>query len=368
MDNIQNFVDKYYEDIIDDIKKVALVASPPFAEHKRIMYLKKYVKMIGYNTVEIDNEGNLRVMLKGKSSKLLVFSAHVDTVFPEGTKLEINESKQCICCSGICDNSTGVVAALYLMRYIKENNIIPKTDVMFLFNVGEEGLGNLRGIRYFFDSMEQKRIIAHICIEGQTIGRLTRKVVGSYRSKIKVLGEGGHSYRDFGNTNAIVVAAEIIGRFAAINLSKEPKTTLNIGTIRGGECVNAIPAQAEFSLELRSLDPQALTGVKKSCDSIVSSMRKDGYKIESDVMGERPCGEMNEKWLIGKIRNIHKLLDIKTIDDVGSTDSNYPISLGLVSVTIGVTEGKRTHSVDEYLLKDPIRKGVEQVIHIFNEF
>ncbi|MEA3343980.1 MAG: M20/M25/M40 family metallo-hydrolase [archaeon] len=368
MDNVQNFVEKYYEDIIDDIKKVTLVASPPFAEGKRIMYLNEYVKNLGYKATEIDREGNLRVMLKGESSGLQVFSAHVDTVFPEGTKLEIKESKQSIGCPGICDNSTGVVAALYLMRYIKENNIIPKTDVMFLFNVGEEGLGNLRGIRYFFDTIEQERIIAHICIEGHTIGRLTRKVVGSYRSKVMVMGEGGHSWRDFGNTNAIVVAAEMIRRFAAIKLSKEPKTTLNIGTIRGGECVNAIPAQAEFSVEIRSPDPRALASVKKSCDSIVSSMRKDGYKIESEVMGERPCGEMNEKWLVGKIQKVHKLLDIKTIDDVGSTDSNYPISLGLASVTIGVTEGKNTHSVDEYLLKGHIRKGVEQVIHIFNEF
>ncbi len=367
MDKIYNFVEKYYEDIINDIKKVALVASPPFAEGKRIMYLKQYVKMIGYRTIEIDNEGNLRVMLKGKSSGLLVFSAHVDTVFPKGTRLEIKESEQCIWCPGICDNSTGVVAALYLMRYIKENNIIPKTDVMFLFNVGEEGLGNLRGIRYFFDNIEQDRIIAHICIEGHTIGRLTRKVVGSYRSKVMVMGQGGHSYRDFGNTNAIVVAAELIGRFAAIKLSKEPKTTLNIGTIRGGECVNAIPAQAEFSVEIRSPDPRGLASVKKSCDDIIASMTGEGCKIESEVMGERPCGEMKEKWLISKIQKVHKLLDIKTIDDAGSTDSNYPISLGLVSVTIGVTEGKRTHSVDEYLLKGPVRKGVEQVIRVFSE-
>lgn len=367
MNNITDFIEKNFDNMIRDIKKVTLIPSPTNKEQKRIAYLKKYTEKLGYKDVEVDKVGNLRVTLKGKSSKLVVFSAHTDTVFKEDTQLKIKEDEKTIACPGICDNSTGIIAIQYLMRYIKEKNITPKNDIIFLFNVCEEGAGNLRGIRYFFDNLSHDKIKAHICVEGHMIGRLTRKVVGSHRRCMTIRGKGGHSWRDSGNTNTIIIASELIKKFVAIDLPNNPKTTLNIGRISGGTSVNSIPEESVFTLEIRSLDQKIITDTVKSIDLILSSMKKQDYTIESELFGDRPCGETKAEWLIDTIKKIHNHLSINTINDFGSTDSNYPISLGIPSITIGITDAKNTHSKDEYMEKAPIKKGIEQLIMIFNE-
>ncbi len=359
-----DFTEKYYEDIIKDIKEVTLVPSPPFKEQIRVFYLKNYTNRIGYNNTRIDDEGNLIVSLEGKNPKTIVFSAHTDTVFQRGTKLSIKEAEKTIACPGICDNSTGIVAQLYLMRYIKENGIIPRHNLVFLFNVGEEELGNLRGIKYFFDNFNQKELLAHICIEGHRIGRITKKMVGSHRRKITIRTKGGHSWRDYGNANAILVASNIIQKLSNIKLYASPKTILNIGTINGGKSVNSIPSFAEFSIDIRSLKQIILSDIISKVDSTI---KLNPYNVKSDILGERPCGEMKETWLIDLIKKVQNNLGISTLEDEGSTDSNYPISLGLPSVTIGITEAKNTHSDKEYLFKDPIKKGVKQLIGIFLE-
>lgn len=362
-----DFIDRNYENIIIDIKTVASVPSPSFMEERRIRFLKKYVQDIGYNSSKIDKIGNLRVNLNGKKQETLIFSAHADTVFPEGTELKIKEDKKTISCPGICDNSTGTVALLYLLRYIKENNIKPLYNTIFIFNVGEEAPGNLRGIRHFFSSVKKDKIRAHICVEGHMLGRLTLKFTGSERRSITVHGEGGHSFRDFGNTNAIVAAADLIHRLSLIRLPKTPKTTLNIGTITGGTSVNSIPEQAEFTLEIRSSKKANLEAVRRKVDRIMTYAKKQGYVIESNIIDERPCAKTEDTTLKKTIRKIHKHLQINTIDDIGSTDSNYPSSIGIPSVTIGMTEACNTHSKDEYLEKAPVKKGVEQLIMIFEE-
>jgi acetylornithine deacetylase/succinyl-diaminopimelate desuccinylase-like protein len=254
------------------------------------------------------------------------------------------------------------------MRLLKEIDIKPYCKTIFLFNVGEEGAGNLRGIRYFFDHLpksQRAKIKAHICLEGHRIGRLTKKVVGSHRRKIRVLTKGGHSWRDFGAPNAIVKAAQIIDQLNQIKLPLEPKTTLNIGIISGGTSVNSIAEKTELSMEIRYLEQDILFEIIKKLDDVLSKV--SGAKIEMEVIGNRPCGEMKDQKLIKLIKDIHKALGIKTIDDIGSTDSNYPISLGLPSITIGISEAENTHSLNEYLFLPPIRKGLEQVIMVFEK-
>ncbi|MFH1126647.1 MAG: M20/M25/M40 family metallo-hydrolase [archaeon] len=366
MKSISDIIDRNYGSVIIDLKKITLIPSPPFKEEKRISFLKNRLEALGYKDAEIDKVGNLRLTIKGKSPQILVFSAHVDTAFPKGTKLEIKEDKDTIACPGICDDAMGIAALLCLAGYIKENNIIPKNDTILLFNVGEEAPGNLRGIRHFFDSTPKDRIKAHICIEGHMSGRLTKKVVGSHRTDITLRGKGGHSWRDSDTPNTIVKASALIQHLASMNLPKDPKTTLNIGTIKGGTSVNSIPEEVTFSLEIRSLDQDIIETLKDDIASLISGMRKSGLAIETAILDERPAGEMKERWLIDLIKDIHTDLGIKTIDDIGSTDSNYPVSLGLPSVTIGITDAKGTHSKDEYLYKAPIRTGIKQLVMIFH--
>lgn len=364
--NIESYVFGNFGNIISDIKKIALVPSPPFKEQKKAEYLKGYIENIGYSGSETDKEGNLIFRLKGSGGGLIVFSSHIDTVFPEGTKLEIREDKDKIYCPGICDNSVGIAAQIYLMKYLKDEKIKPKSDIVFLFNVGEEESGNLRGIRYFFGNAKHRDIKAHICIEGYGIGRINTKFVGSHRMKAKISCEGGHSFRDYGNPNAIVVASKLIAGLSEIKLPSEPKTTLNIGTIHGGTSVNSIPSYAEFTLEIRSLDKDVLSSVKEKVNSKLAKASSKGIELKTEVIGDRPCGEMKDKSLVDIIEKVHKQLGIKTIDDLGSTDSNEPVSLGLPSVTIGITEGGGTHSTKEFILAGPVKKGIEQLLWIFH--
>lgn len=366
MEDYDSYISNQYNNIISDIKKITLIAAPPFKEKKRIEYLKDYIQKLGYSNAEIDKEGNLIITLDGKSKQTLVFSSHADTVFSENTKLNIKEENGKIYCPGICDNSTGIVAQLYLMKYLKEKKIQPKPNIVFLFNVGEEELGNLRGVRYFFDKPENKNIKAHICIEGYGIGRLNRKFVGSHRLKVLIKCAGGHSWRDYGNPNAIIAASKLIVKLSEIILPSEPRTTFNIGTIRGGTTINSIPSEAEFTLEIRSLNEDVLLNIRKKINQELDKTISQRIEIKTENMGERPCGETTDKNLIETIKKIHKQLDIKTFDDEGSTDSNYPVSLGLPSITVGITEAHGMHSINEYIVAEPVKQGIEQLFWIFH--
>lgn len=366
MEDSDSYISNQFKNIISDIKKITLIAAPPFKEQNRIEYLENYIQKMGYSNTEIDKEGNLIIRFDGKSKQTLVFSSHADTVFPEDTKLKIREENGKIYCPGICDNSTGIVAQLYLMKYLKEKKIQPKANIVFLFNVGEEELGNLRGVRYFFDKPENKNIKAHICIEGYGIGRLNRKFVGSHRLKVLIKCAGGHSWRDCGNPNAIIAASKLIVKLSEIGLPSEPRTTFNIGTIRGGTTVNSIPSEAEFTLEVRSLNEEILLNIGKKINHELSKTVSQGIEIKTENIGERPCGETIDKNLIETIKKVHKHLGIKTFEDEGSTDSNYPVSLGLPSTTVGITEAHGTHSINEYILVEPVKKGIEQLFWIFH--
>jgi len=365
MDRIHDFITKEYPNLMNDLKKIALVPSPPFKEKRRVMFLRKYLGESGLKNSEIDAEGNLVLKEKGKSKKQVIWSAHVDTVFPEDTELQIKEKDGRIYCPGIADNAISIVSLLYLIKYIKRYKINLADNNIFLFNVGEEGLGDLRGIKYFFDHINRNSIKAHICIEGHDIGRLTTKVVGSSRMQVSIKCEGGHAWRDYGKPNAIIVASQLINDILKIPLPREPKTTMNFGTISGGTSINAIPSNAEFTLEARSLNKPCLRSVVEKIRGVLDAVQVKGVKITTKIVGERPCGELHDKYLPDIVSRVHKELNIKTLEEIGSTDSNYPISLGLPSVTIGITDAEKTHSDAEFMYVGPVKRGFGQLLRIF---
>lgn len=364
MSNANDFMDKEFYNLVNDIKKIALIPSPTFHEEKKRDYLLKCISEMRCNST-VDEAGNIIVALEGKSPKTIIYSAHMDTVFSENIKLELKEKDGKIFCPSICDNSTGLGSMICLMKYALENKISLNYNTIFLFNVCEEELGNLKGIRYFFDNFDKTKVHAHICIEGHQIGRLTKKVVGSHRRRITITCEGGHSWRDFGKPNAIQIAANLIIILSKMELLRESKTTFNIGTITGGTTVNAIPSSAEFTFEIRALQADILTRCVLEIDNCLTQLNIPDAKISSEILGERPCGEMTDSRIVEIIKAIHNKLGIETVEDSGSTDSNYPISLGLRSVTIGITEAEKTHSIDEFLVVEPIKKGTQQLIEVF---
>ncbi len=365
MSNIDAFLLAEFEGLIEDIKRIALIPSPPFKEKQKIDFLKRLVEKIGFRDCRIDGEGNLVVAELGVKPETVIFSAHTDTVFTEDTKLEIVEQGNELRCPGICDNSTGIAALLFLMKYIETQRLKSQYKTIFLFNVGEEELGNLRGIRYFFDHTDRALVKAHICIEGGGIGRLVTKAVGSNRRRTVIKGPGGHSWKDHGRPNSIVIAAELILKMLDVKLPKEPKTTLNIGTIHGGTSINSIPSETEFTVEVRGLEDKVISEVISEIDKIIRRHNIADIVITAEVLGNRPAGEMKDNALIQIVRQVHRDLQIETFDDAASTDSNYPISLGIPSLTIGITSARNTHSLGESLEAGPIEKGVRQLIHIF---
>ncbi len=366
MHTIKNFINNNYHLFLETLKQITLTPSPPFQEEKRIFFLQELTTELGYES-EIDPEGNLMINIKGNSDEHVIYSAHADTVFSEDTPLKIIEHEDTLLCPGICDNSLGNTALLYLMKFIKENNLSLKQNTTFLFNVGEEGLGNLRGIKYYFDHLNQQKVKAHIVIEGHELGRLTTTTVGSHRRRIKITTQGGHSWRDYGKANAIILAAQIIGDISQLEYPTEPKTTYNIGTIRGGDTINSIAQQAEFTFEIRFLEQDTGKNIIEKLNQLLQSYNNDEVAIQSETLGDRPCGAMTDQKLINLVKEIHQQLQITTLDDIGSTDSNYPISLGLPSLTIGISDACKTHSLNECLMIKPIEKGLRQLLIIFEK-
>lgn len=360
-----NFLDDRYNDLIEDIKTICTIPSPTFHESGKMEFLRCYLKNLGFNHLDTDEAGNLIVRIPGKTGRVVVYSAHIDTVFPLGTDLHLTEREGILSCPSVCDNSTGIAALLHLIRYIRQAETPLETGAVFLFNVCEEELGNLKGIRCFFDHFDTTTLKAHICVEGHQLGRMTTRAVGSYRVRITIVGEGGHSWRDYGKPNAIGVAAAIINRLGGIELPKEPRTTMNFGTITGGTTVNTIAAQAEFTYEIRTLDHAVLNTCIEQVERITDSFSMQGITIKCEVLGVRPSGEMLHRELLDTISGILKKLAIEPIVEPGSTDANYPISLGLPSITIGITDGQKTHSLKESIDTKPLRTGILQLSELF---
>lgn len=365
MNRINDFVSGRLGDLIESIKKIALISSPPFGEKVKIEFLRQLVEKMGFKDYSIDAEGNLVVVEWGERLETVIFSAHTDTVFSEDTKLKIVKKGSRLYCPGICDNATGVGALLLLMEYVKSGLIKPRYTTVFLFNVGEEELGNLRGVRCFFNHIDRALVKAHICIEGAPLGRIMTKAVGSHRKRITIRGPGGHSWIDYGRANCIVLAARLISELDGIALPREPKTTLNIGTINGGTSINSIPSEASFTLEVRGPKEEIISAVISKANDIVSRYVSPGITVMREALGNRPAGEMKDESLVSLVRGVQEELQIKTLGGEGSTDSNYPISLGLPSLTIGIASGGDTHSINEYLKIEEVEMGVRQLIYVF---
>jgi acetylornithine deacetylase/succinyl-diaminopimelate desuccinylase-like protein len=237
---------------------------------------------------------------------------------------------------------------------------MPAVDVLLTGNVGEEGLGNLRGIRSVMDRHED--IGAVIAVEGHNLGRVTHVAVGSRRLRVRVTGPGGHSWGDFGNANAIHAASEIVAELARLSLPTSPKTTLNVGTFAGGISVNTIAPEASFVIDLRSVDENSLRRLSDRVDAILRAPRS-GVTVQVDVLGVRPAGVVSPSSRIVRLAiETLETMGISPTGDASSTDANIPISRGIPAVCIGLTTGGNVHRQDEYIDVGPIADGLVQLV------
>lgn len=350
--------------VLDLAIQIQQISAPTFAEGPRGEFVRDLFIQEKLEDVSMDSLGNVYARLAGKQKKAraLIVSAHLDTVFPAGTKLQIKEEAGKIFGPGIGDNSIGVAALFGILWAIRERKIELKHDVWFAANVGEEGLGDLRGMRGVVERFGKDEI-GYLVLEGLALGHVYHRAIGVRRYRIAAKTRGGHSWSDYGQPSAVHELAALITQLTQIRLPREPRTTMNVGTILGGTGVNVLAAEAKCELDLRSEDPAVLAKIVSQVEDIILHWNHEGVKIQAEIIGERPAGQIVADHPMVKLAV--ECLQAQGMDaslTTGSTDANIPLSKSIPAVVMGVTTGGGAHTLIEYIDTEPIEKGMESLV------
>lgn len=354
------------------------IEAPPFKEARRAKVFADYFKTLGMDSVWIDTEGNVLGLLQGsEGNRTVALDAHLDTVFPEGTEVKVRIENDTLYAPGIGDDTRGLSMLLTLLETIKTEQIQPKDDLLFVGSVGEEGLGDLRGVKHLFRS-GGPRIDAWIAIDGGAIGRVNNKGLGSYRYRITFSGPGGHSWGAFGLANPHHALGQAITNFvqtADAYTSKGPKTSYNVGVISGGTSINSIPFESVMEIDIRSVDPARLEVMESLLEDAVNQALLDQNQrkrrgpeltVKIDKIGNRPSGELSDQLpLVQRTLAATQAFGITPYLTRGSTNSNIPIAKGIPAVTIGRGgDGGNAHSLDEWWTNKEGHKAIQLALLI----
>jgi tripeptide aminopeptidase len=345
---------------LEEQKRITEIPAPPFKEKVRAEYYLKRMQELGFKDASIDAEGNVIALRKGTGGgrPKLVVSAHLDTVFPEEVDVTVKEKDGVINAPGIGDDSRGLAALLSLVKAMNENGIATVGDLLVVGTVGEEELGNLRGVKALFRN--HKDIDGFISIDGLGISRVVNQSTGSHRYEMIFKGPGGHSFQEFGLPSAIHAMGRAIAKISELQTPAEPKTTFTVGTVRGGTSVNAIAAEARMAVDMRSnsteellkLEEKLLGLVKQAVVEENARWNTDKISVEINMIGDRPAGivEMDSPIVQATQRAVATIARGPKVTFAGSsTDSNIAMSLGIPAVTIGGGgEGGNWHSRNEW--------------------
>ena len=361
--------------ITEEHIRICSVPATPFAEQERAAYLAERFRELGLHDVSIDEEGNCLGLWRGTSpTPLIIVSAHLDTVFAKGTDFTVRREGERLFAPGIADDGCGLAALIAIIQALRAAQIKTAGSILFVGTVGEEGEGNLRGVRYLLTRgpWAKQRIDAFLSFDGPGVDRITNRALGSRRYRVEFTGPGGHSWGDFGLPNPVHAAGRAISRLAAYPVPKDPRTTFNVGNIAGGTSVNAIPSSATMEVDLRStadaelrrLDAFFRRAMKEALDA-ENNVRRPGdppLKLQLDLIGERPSGETAANSALVKLAvETTKLIGVEPRLDQSSTDSNLPISLGIPAITLGAggTSGA-SHTLAEWYDPRDRDKGLKR--------
>jgi tripeptide aminopeptidase len=342
--------------------ELAAIPAPPFGERKRAEWLQQRFSELELDNVEIDEIGNVVAVRPSNSgnnavSGAVAVTAHLDTVFPEGTNVQPSQDRDKLYGPGISDNAAGVTALLAMAGALRHARVRCASDIIFIGNVGEEGEGNLRGMRHIFSQEGWRNRIGYtVVLDGTGTDSIVCEALGSRRYEVTVRGPGGHSWNDFGIANPIVVLARAISAFSEIQVPSAPKTTFNIGSILGGTSVNSIPESVTIRVDIRSTQSDEIArvedGLRKSLERAVVDAAKNGQKVTSEMkqIGERPAAELpKQARIFNVVRAVDSHLRISSARRRASTDANIPLSLGLEAISIGAGgQGGGAHTLHEW--------------------
>ncbi|HEY1500508.1 MAG TPA: M20/M25/M40 family metallo-hydrolase [Acidobacteriaceae bacterium] len=351
------------------------VPAPPFGEKERGEWVVERFRELGLEDPHLDAVGNAiaRWPGSGSAARRVLLSAHIDTVFPAGTRIEAELKGSRLSAPGACDNGAGVAAMLAIAAALKQAGIVPEIEVVFVGNVGEEGEGDLRGMRHIYlgnaagdgnRSAAREEIAAHIVLDGAGHESAVTHALGSQRYLVTITGPGGHSWTDAGRPNPIILLSRAIERFSAVVLPDIPRTTMNVGTIEGGTAINAIPERASARFDLRSTDPEQLIRLEvelhravedavMAANVTVQQGQRDGtglVRFAIEKIGDRPAGRLPAgSELMSLVEAVDRHLAIRTELRLASTDANVPLSMGIPAVSIGGGgEGGGIHTYGEW--------------------
>jgi tripeptide aminopeptidase len=339
------------------------IPAPPFHEQQRAEFFLDRFRHLGLSDVHLDDEGNALAELTPDASTanhpIILISAHLDTVFPPGTPTEPIErtDTERIHCPGICDNGAGLSALLAIAAALRYARINPPATILFAANVGEEGEGDLRGMRHLFEQGPYRgRIVAAIALEGSGTSTVVTRALGSLRFRVTITGPGGHSWSDAGAPNPILLLSRGLSAVADLQLSTSPVTTLNVGHISGGTSVNSIPSSSAALIELRSTNSDHLHSAAHEIRRIFNELMaplastSNPPTLHIETIGDRPAASLpHDTALLSTLRAVDRHLNLSTEERLGSTDANLPLFLGIPAVAIGTGGiGGNIHTLEEW--------------------
>jgi tripeptide aminopeptidase len=343
-------------------RELTEIPAPPFGEAARSEWLRQRFTALGLEDVQVDELGNVLGTLHSKrAAPMIGISAHLDTVFPQGTALQTREEANRLYGPGISDNAAGLIALLAVATALKCTQLQPATNIVFIGNVGEEGEGNLRGMRHLFSASPWCDIITSLLvIDGAGTDTYVNQALGSRRFEITFRGPGGHSWSDFGVPNPIVLLSRALSRFSEVHIPDSPRTTFNIGVISGGTSVNSIPESATARVDLRSASMEELQKLEDRLRECVAEAWREAplahrsgelkVTLAIESIGDRPAAELPANARILQIvRAADKHLRIESFPRLASTDANVPLALGIEATTIGAGgDGGGAHTLREW--------------------
>ncbi len=358
-------LDREHDRIVADIVTLTEIPAPPFKEKARATAYMAMLRQAGLSDVEMDAEGNVMGLRRGTGpagGPLVAIAAHLDTVFPEGTNVKVRREGTRLLAPGIGDDTRSLAVLLGYVRAMNAAEVKTKSDILFVGNVGEEGPGDLRGIRFFFSKGRyRERVKYFLSMDGTDAARVVNGGVGSKRYRVTFKGPGGHSYGAFGTVNPMVAMSQAVVDLYKLDVPNSPRTTFSASVTGGGTSVNSIPHEVYMKFDMRSVSPVELARLDQRFQSVMAtaasgensarSTANGKITTELKVIGERPAGSTpaTSPLVQGAIAAARAHgLEPKITES--STDANIPMSLGIPAITIGSGgRGGRSHSPDEWI-------------------
>ena len=362
-----------------DLRHLTQIPAPPFMEEARGRAFAELLREAGADSVWVDEVGNVIGLRRGSGrGDVLALAGHLDTVFPPETDVTVRERGDTLFAPGISDDSRGLAAVLAVLRAMNDVDLRTQGDILFIGNVGEEGLGDLRGMKNLFRE-GGPRIDAFVSVDGAGSTAITHMGLGSHRYRVTFEGPGGHSWGAFGLANPAHALGRAIRYFEdeadPYTRSAPSRTSYNVGRIGGGTSVNAIPFEAWMEIDMRSegtrtldeIDALLHTAVRRALDE-ENGIRRDGppLTVRVEMIGDRPSGELPEEHAyVERAAAVTRALGLRPTFRRSSTDSNIPISLGIPAITIGGGgQSSGAHSPDEWFRNDGGYVGVQRILLI----